>query len=95
MILARVIGTVVASKSAADIPGAVWRVVEMCDHHGKRKNTRLIALDAVGSRTDDLVMLAQGSSVRWTKSTVDKPVDILIVGLVDIIDEMGKITYKR
>lgn len=95
MILARVTGTVVPSKSAADIPGAVWRVVEVCDHHGKKKNNRLIALDLVDSRNEDLVMLCRGSSVRWTKQTADKPVDALIVALVDIIDEAGKITYRR
>lgn len=95
MILARVIGTVVASRSAADIPGAVWRVVEICDHHGRKKNIRLIALDLMGSRNEDLVMLAQGSSVRWTKRTADKPVDTLITALVEIIDEKGKLTYRR
>ncbi|RLW69389.1 MAG: hypothetical protein B6D68_02150 [spirochete symbiont of Stewartia floridana] len=95
MTLARVVGTAVPSRSAADIPGAVWRIVEVCDHHGKKRGSRLIALDQVNSRDDDLVMLCRGSSVRWTRETADKPVDALIVALIDIIDEGGKITYKR
>ncbi len=94
MTLARVVGTVLPSKSAANIPGAIWRIVDVCDHHGKKQGRRLIALDQVNSRDDDLVMLCRGSSVRWTRETVDKPVDALIVALIGIIDEGGKITYK-
>ena len=96
MTLGRVVGTVVCSKSAGDIPGATWRIVETCDHHGRRaEGDTIIALDMVGSGDDDVVLLCRGSSVRWTRRTADKPVDALVVALVDIIDEGGRFTYRR
>ncbi|OQX29472.1 MAG: hypothetical protein B0D92_03570 [Spirochaeta sp. LUC14_002_19_P3] len=94
MIFARVTGTVVPSKSAADIPGAVWRVVELSDHHGRSLDSRLIALDALGVRDKDLVLLCRGSSVRWTEQTADKPVDALIAAQVEIVDEDGTLTFR-
>ena len=95
MTMARVVGTVVPSKSAAEIPGAAWRITEFCDHHGTKLGDSVIALDLVGAKDGDLVLLCQGSSVRWTSTTADKPVDALVVALVDIIDEHGQLTYRR
>ena len=95
MTLARIAGRVVSSKSSAEIPGAVWRIVEICDHHGRPGGDTLIALDTLGAAEDDLVLLCRGSSVRWTRRTAEKPVDALVAALVDIIDEGGRLTYRR
>ncbi len=95
MTLARIVGTVVCSRSADNIPGAVWRLVEVCDTSGNPAGDILVALDLVGSDDNDVVLMCNGSSVRWTRQTVDKPVDALIVGLVEMIDEKGIFTYRR
>jgi len=93
--LARIVGTLVCAQSADGIPGAVWRLAEICDQSGKPDGEILIALDMVGSERDDVVLLCRGSSVRWTQMTADKAVDTLIVGLVEMIDEGGTLTYRR
>ena len=95
MTLARIVGTVVCAEDAASIDGATWRLVEACDHHGKTGGDVMIALDLVGADDGDVVLLCRGSSVRWTRRTADRPVDTLVVALVDIIDEEGKLTYRR
>ncbi|MDF1567475.1 MAG: EutN/CcmL family microcompartment protein [Spirochaetaceae bacterium] len=95
MTLGRIVGTVVCSRSAAEIPGAVWRLAETCDHNGEGSDDVMIVLDLVGAEKGDVVLLCRGSSVRWTDRTADKPVDAVIVGLVDIIDEGGIVTYRR
>ncbi len=95
MIPARIVGTLVSAHSADDIPGAVWRLVEPCDQSGKPDGEIIIALDIIGSEQGDVVLLCQGSSVRWTKRSADKPVDTLIVALVEMIDEGGALTYRR
>ncbi len=95
MIFAKVVGTVVSSEKADKLDGARYRLVEKCDQHGKKMNDFLIALDMVNSSENDLVLLTQGSSCSRTELTKNKPVDTLIVGIVDIIDEKGKLTYKR
>ena len=95
MIFARVVGTMTSSEKADKLEGVRYRLVEKCDQRGKKMNDFLIALDMVNSSEDDLVILTQGSSCSWTELTKDKPVDTIIVGIVDLIDEKGKLTYKR
>ena len=95
MTLARIVGTVVCAQSADGIPGATWRLAESCDSSGLTDGDITVALDLVGAERGDLVMLCSGSSVRWTRRTADKPVDTLIVALVDLIDEGGVLTYRR
>jgi microcompartment protein CcmK/EutM len=43
----------------------------------------------VGADRGHLVLVTQGSSCRWTSATADKPIDCLIVAIVDSIDQRG------
>jgi microcompartment protein CcmK/EutM len=91
--LARVVGTVVASRRTDDIEGARFLLVEECGQGGDGKGDFLVALDPVGADRGQVVMLAQGSSCRWTRRTDDRPIDTLVVGIVDCIDERGKVVF--
>jgi microcompartment protein CcmK/EutM len=55
----------------------------------------VVALDIIGVARDELVMVAEGSPARETPVTTNKPVDALIVGIVDIIDEYDTIIYRK
>ncbi|MCK9547825.1 MAG: EutN/CcmL family microcompartment protein [Sphaerochaeta sp.] len=90
MMIAHVIGTVVASKSAMSGP------FRLLSPYGSDPLTSAcsIALDPVGARHGDLVLVAQGSSCRWTSDTDEKPVDALIVGIIDLIHRHGKEVYR-
>ena len=50
----------------------------------------LVALDMVGADRGQLVLLTQGSSCRWTARTDDRPMDTLVVAIVDTIDQRGR-----
>ena len=95
MNLARVCGTVVATKRSDKVAGARWLLVEDCDQGGAGKGEYLVALDMVGANRDQLVLLTQGSSCRWTPRTDDKPMDTLAVAIVDQIDQGGTMTYAN
>jgi ethanolamine utilization protein EutN len=91
--LARVVGTVVADKRSDKVEGARFLLVEACGQKGDGKGEFLVALDAVGADRGQMVMLAQGSSCRWTSLTDDRPIDTLVVGIVDCIDERGVVVF--
>ncbi|HTO22669.1 MAG TPA: EutN/CcmL family microcompartment protein [Spirochaetia bacterium] len=93
MNLARVRGTVVASKRSDKVDGATWLLVEDCDQKGAGKGEYLVALDMVGAERGQLVLLTQGSSCRWTYRTDDRPMDTLVVAIVDQIDQSGEVVY--
>jgi len=91
--IARVRGTVVATRRSDRVDGARFLVVEDCDQAGAGRKEYLVALDMVGADRGQLVLLAQGSSCRWTERTDDRPMDVLAVAIVDQIDERGVVRF--
>ncbi len=94
MNLARVVGTVTASRRSDKIEGARWLLVEESTQKGEGKGEFLVALDVVGADRGQLVMTTQGSSCRWHVLTDDRPIDTLVVGIIDVIDEGGAVVYS-
>jgi microcompartment protein CcmK/EutM len=93
MTLARVRGTVVATRRSDKVDAAKWLLVEDCDQKGQGRGDYLVALDMVGANRGQLVLLTQGSSCRWTTRTDDRPMDTLVVAIVDEIDQKGESVY--
>jgi microcompartment protein CcmK/EutM len=93
MTLARVRGTVVATRRSDKVDAARWLLVEDCDQKGQGRGDCLVALDMVGANRGQLVLLTQGSSCRWTSRTDDRPLDTLVVAIVDEIDQKGESLY--
>jgi microcompartment protein CcmK/EutM len=94
MTLARVRGTVVASSRADGIGGARWLLVQDCDQRGAGRGEPLVALDLIGADRGQLVLLAQGSSCRWDRRTEDRPIDAVVLAIVDLIDERGTVVFS-
>ena len=95
MIFAQVVGTVVATRRADGIAGAKYLLVEECTHRGESRRRHHVALDVVDAGEGEMVMIAQGSSCRQTEVSDRKPVDALICGIVDLVDEQGRIVYHK
>jgi microcompartment protein CcmK/EutM len=93
--LARVRGTVVATNRSDKVAGARWLLVEEADQKGAGKGEYLVALDMVGADRGQLVLLTQGSSCRWTTRTEDRPMDTLVVAIVDTIDVGGMVQWTQ
>jgi microcompartment protein CcmK/EutM len=93
MTLARVRGTVVSSSRADGVAGARFLLVEDCDQRGAGRGDQLVALDLVGADRGQVVLLAQGSSCRWDRRTEDRPIDTVVLAIVDQVDERGVIAY--
>jgi microcompartment protein CcmK/EutM len=95
MILGIVVGTVVSTRRADGIEAARYLLVEQCDQQGTRKHDFLVALDLIGARYGEVVLLCQGSPARQTMITDNRPIDALIAGIVDLIDEKGTVVYQK
>ena len=95
MILGTVAGTVVSTRRADGIEAPRYLVVDQCDQHGTRKNEYLVALDMIGARYGEVVLLCEGSPCRQTSLTDNKPFDALIVAIIDLIDQQGTVVYKK
>ena len=95
MILGMVVGTVVAERRADQVDAPRYLLIEQCDQQGIRNSDFLVALDLIGANYEEIVIIGQGSAARQTKITFDRPFDAVIIGIVDLIDEKGKVVYKK
>ena len=85
MILARVVGTVVATRKDERLLGAKLLVVRNVDPHGKDEAGYAVAVDTVDAGVRDRVLIVTGSSARMASGLKDCPVDAAIVGVVDTV----------
>jgi microcompartment protein CcmK/EutM len=83
MTLARVAGTVVATRKDPRLEGFKLLIVRPVTPEGKLESNYLIAVDSVGAGPNELVLVVSGSSARMAEGCKDKPVDASIVGIVD------------
>lgn len=96
MKLGRVIGTVVSTVKDENLEGLKLLIVAFCDLYGKEDPTdQLVAVDAVGAGTKEVVLVASGSSAHQTEMTKNKPVDAVIMGIVDSLEVGGKFTFLK
>lgn len=96
MMMAKVLGTVIPSQIAKGVADhGRWLLIERSDQSGKGKGEFHIALDMVNAGPNELVLICQGSAARQTQKTQDQPVDALIVGIIDMIDEKETVVYKK
>ncbi len=95
MILAKVLGNIISTVKVDGIEGSKFMIVSPVTPSGEVVESSLIALDLVGSSTGEIVLVSQGSSVRQTETTKDKPVDAVIMGIIDIVEEDGKVVFRK
>ncbi len=86
MFLGKVIGTVWSTKKDEKLVGAKFLLVRELDLDLNEKERFVVAVDSVGAGDGEIVIVASGSSSRMTTFTKDKPVDAVIMAIVDKLD---------
>ena len=86
MLLGQVIGTVWATRKDPQLIGMKFLIVREVDLDGQPLANYVVAADAVGAGEGETVLVAQGSSGRQTELTDKKPVDAVIMAIVDKLD---------
>ena len=95
MILAQVLGTVVSTRKDAALLSLKLLLCREVDAQFKATGNYVVAADAVGAGTGELVLIAAGSSARLTEVSKDKPVDAVITGIVDEVESGGREVYVK
>jgi microcompartment protein CcmK/EutM len=86
MILGRVIGTIWSTKKDENLIGSKLLIIRQLDLDLEEKSNFLIAVDSVGAGEGEVVLVASGSSARQTAITKNKPVDAVVMAIVDKLD---------
>ncbi len=88
MQIARVIGTVVATRKHPSHEGLKLLLVQPLDLDGSERGDAVVAVDSVGAGVGDRVLLtsegfcAMSSVDRWPSN----PIDAAVLGIIDDID---------
>ena len=85
MILAKVVGTVVATRKDERLVSSKLLIARPMDPHGKPEGSYLVAVDTVDAGFGETVLIVTGSSARMAFGLKDCPVDAAIVGIIDTI----------
>ena len=85
MLLARVVGTVVATRKDPRLVSSKLLIVHPIDPAGKADGNHLVAVDTVDAGVGETVLIVSGSSARMASGLKDCPVDAAIVGIVDAV----------
>ena len=86
MILAKVVGTVVATRKDPRLVSNKLLIARPIDPKGNLEGNYLVAVDTVDAGFGETVLIVSGSSARMAAGMKDCPVDAAIVGIVDQIE---------
>lgn len=86
MVLGKVIGNVWATRKDEKLTGIKLMIVRSVDLDYKEKETFVVAADSVGAGVGEIVLYCTGSSARQTEISQDRPVDAVIMAIVDKLE---------
>jgi microcompartment protein CcmK/EutM len=95
MLLARVAGTLVATRKEPSMQGLKFLVLRQLDVDDTETGGYVVAADAVGAGVGEVVMYATGSSARQTELTNNRPCDAVVMAIVDTWEVGGEEKYHK
>jgi ethanolamine utilization protein EutN/carbon dioxide concentrating mechanism protein CcmL len=95
MLIGKVVGTVVSNRKDPRVEGFKFLLVNQVDVDLKESGDYVVAVDVVGAGIGEYVLYARGSSARQTVETDKRPVDAVIMAIVDQWEIGGKLKYHK
>lgn len=95
MLIGKVVGTVVASRKEEKLEGVKLLVLKQVNVEGVVGSGYVVAVDAVGAGPDEYVLYASGSSARQTVVTDKRPVDAVVMAIIDQWEIGGDVKYRK
>ena len=86
MLLAKIVGTVVATRKDPRLVSNKLMVARPVDPRGIPDGAALVAVDTVDAGVGETVLIVSGSSARMASGMKDCPVDAAIVGIIDAVE---------
>ena len=87
MILARVVGQVVATQKQASHEGKKILLLQPLTLDDQPTGDRLVALDAVGAGVGEKVLAVQeGFSAMTAVGHTNAPIDAAVIGIIDFVE---------
>lgn len=86
MKIARVVGSVWATKKAPSLEGARFMVIKTLSGNHSEEPGISVATDTIGAGVGDTVLVVKGGGARLMAPDARVPVDEAIVGIIDSLE---------
>ena len=86
MLLAKIVGTVVATRKDPRLVSNKLLLARPVDPRGKAEGNYLVAVDTVDAGVGETVLVVSGSSARMAAGMKDCPIDAAVIGIIDTVD---------
>lgn len=94
MQLAKVIGTIVSTHKEPTLRGKLL-LLQYLDEQGNLLSKYEVAADQVGAGVDEWVLVSCGSAARQIPGNENRPLDALVVGIVDTVSVGNSLVYSK
>jgi carbon dioxide concentrating mechanism protein CcmL len=95
MQIARVCGTVVSTQKEPSLRGVKFLLVQLLNEDGQPLPEYEVAADSVGAGVDEWVLVSRGSAARQTQGGENRPLDALIIGIIDTVSVDSGLFYRK
>jgi microcompartment protein CcmK/EutM len=95
MLIGKVVGTVVSNRKDPKIEGFKFMLVKNVDVDLEETGAYVVAADVVGAGIGEYVLYATGSSARQTVRTDRRPIDAVIMAIIDQWEIGGQLKYHK
>ena len=95
MRIAKVVGVIVATVKDSRLEGSKCLLVAAIDLAGKVQGLPFVAMDMVGAGEGEMVLIVEGSSARVAARDINRPVDAVIVAILDSLRHDGQMMYQK
>jgi carbon dioxide concentrating mechanism protein CcmL len=95
MQIAKVRGTVVSTQKDQSLTGVKFLLVQFIDEEGQLLPKYEVAADSVGAGINEWVLVSRGSAARKLSGSEHRPLDALVVGIIDTVNLDGLSLYNK
>jgi microcompartment protein CcmK/EutM len=95
MLIGKVVGTVVSNRKDPKVEGFKFMLVKHVDVDLQETGAYVVAADVVGAGIGEYVLYATGSSARQTVRTDRRPIDAVIMAIIDQWEIGGVLRYHK
>lgn len=95
MQIAKVCGTVVSTHKSRTLTGVKLLLVQFVDAQGNPLPDYEVAGDTVGAGINEWVLVTRGSAARKETGHEDRPVDAMVVGIIDTVTVASGMLYSK
>lgn len=96
MLIARVIGEVVATRKHASHEGLKLLLVQPLNLDGSDRGDAVVAVDSVDAGVGDRVLLTvEGYSARSAVGRLQTPIEMAVLGVIDHVDLLPEVSDSK